>query len=287
MSELNFSIKIKEIQENIQREMHTQMDSLEYAYLVEEKTHFERMGIIQYLTILTIFTAAVFLLKYYVFHASNTYAQKFVYYVCIGAVTINGLYFLFDAVLCYLYKKGKDHQCLWNVMCWCQKIVGYMMMVIGAEVTFWCIFASMIFKSIHMDKLQKNSVSVVFSFVMSLEATFVLGVWIYRHQIIDLFRRESRGYFYFTLILLGVFWIIYSLLLRWCCTYIGTAEDFAQVVEETKILLFVVFLLMLLFVYGKNWSTIDGAEPIMQSVANAIAVVLLVDTIVTKARESE
>ena len=62
MRKVNFFTKIKEIQENIQREMHTQMDSLEYAYLVEEKTHFERMGIIQYLTILTIFTAAVFLL---------------------------------------------------------------------------------------------------------------------------------------------------------------------------------------------------------------------------------
>lgn len=59
MREVNFSIKIKEIQENIQREMHTQMDSLEYAYLVEDKTHFERMGKIQYLTILTIFTAAL------------------------------------------------------------------------------------------------------------------------------------------------------------------------------------------------------------------------------------
>ena len=48
-----------------------------------------------------------------------------------------------------------------------------------------------------------------------------------------------------------------------------------------------VFLLMLLFVYGKDWSTIDGAEPIMQSIANAITVVLLADTIVMKARENE
>lgn len=98
-----------------------------------------------------------------------------------------------------------------------KKTVGYTMVVIGAEVTFWCILASMIFKRIHMDKLQKNSVSVVF-------------------------------------------WIIYSLLLRWYCTYIGTAEDFTQVVEETQILLLVVFLLILLFVYGKDWSTIDGVD---------------------------
>lgn len=284
---MDFFTKIKEIQENIQREMHTQMDSLEHAYLVEDETHFERMGKIQYGTILTIFVLAAGLFIYFLLEENNTYAQKFIYAVCIGAVIINGWYFFFDAVLCYLYKKGKDHQCLWNVMCWCKKTVGYTMVVIGAEVTFWCILASMIFKRIHMDKLQKNSVSVVFSLVISLEATFVLGMWIYRHQIIVLFRRESSGYFYFTLILLVVFWIIYSLLLRWCCTYIGTAEDFAQVVEETKILLFVVFLLMLLFVYGKDWSTIDGAEPIMQSVANAITVVLLADTIVMKARESE
>lgn len=51
--------------------------------------------------------------------------------------------------------------------------------------------------------------------------------------------------------------------------------------------MFVIFMLMLAIVYGIDWSTIDGAEPIMQSIANAITVVLLADTIVMKARENE
>lgn len=161
------------------------------------------------------------------------------------------------------------------------------MLVICAEATFWWILASLIFKRIHMEKLQKNSVSVVFSFDMSLGVAFALGVWILRRENIDTFWRDMNGYFCLTIILLSVFWIVYRLLLRWCCTHIGIAEDFDRVIEEAKVLLFVVFMVMLAIVYGIEWSTHGGKGTIMQSVANAITVALLADTIVMKARENE
>lgn len=287
MRKVDFFTKSKKIKGNIQREMHAQMDLLEHSYLVEDKTHFQHMGAIQYVIIFAISFAVEVLFIYFFCEENNTYIQKFFYCTLICIMAINMFYFVFDAILCYLYKKDKDNLCLWNVILCCQKIVGYLMLVICAEATLWCVLASLIFKRIHMEKLQKNSIGVVFSFVMSFMLTVTLGVLIFRYTNIDIFWRERNGYFYLTIIFLAVFWMVYKLLLRWCCTHIGIADDFEQVVEETKVVLFFVFMGMFIIVYGIDWSIRDETEPIMQSVANAITVALLADTIAMKAKGNE